>query len=616
MALAAAIGLMPVAGLAQTPTPDPGSAGATDLLAPTLDNTSPNPPPLRPPGEAAPRSSPSLPPGTYTAQSRIGATPLYGSPSGFGAGDTGFDSMNTPHNKKKKKQMQPPSPAAANGQQPETTFAPVPNYTPPEPGKPPPVKKPPPPVIYPRKAAIRTGATLPPPPDELPISNPPPELHPLNAANRPGAALPVPPAEYFDYSLRPSVTTPSSTPPPTLQPPNTFLPGVVPQRPLPIAATDPYAPIGVRAGSFLLFPSLDLAGGYNTNPTRETGAPGSFFMSPAGELKVASDWGVHSLTADIIGSYQYYAADLIPSLNVPFLNAKVDGRVDVTRDTQILLEQRLIVSADNPGSPNLQAQVAALPPNQDVGETLGLAQQFNRLSLSLKGLFDRATYNPSQLTDGELASNSDRNFDQYAGVFRVGYELDPGLKPFIEVQEDQRVHDEQFDRSGLQRDSTGTTAKLGSALDLFGTLTGEMALGYVDRNYKDPTLPAVTGFIADGALLWKPTGLTSFKLSATSQVYETVLAGASGELSRDVNLEVDHAFRAWLIGIAKAGFGYDDYVGQPLTDNRYFVSVGLTYIFTRELQAHAEIRQDWMTATEPGFAYTATTFLLGLKLQR
>ena len=613
LALAAVLGLAPGASLAQSPPP--AANPDSNLLAPALENAPNNPPPFRLPGEAPPRNYKTLPPGTVTAQSRIGATPTYGSPSGFGAGDTGFNSTNTPHYKKQKKQAQTRATGGAT-RQPRRHSRRSRILAPPAPSQPPTVQKPPTPEIYPNKAAQRTGATLPPPPDAYPVSNPPPEVHPLAAASRPGAALAVPPPEYFDYSLRPSVASPSSTPPPTLQPPNTFLPGTLPQQLLPIAATDPYAAIGIRAGSFLLFPSVDLSGGYSTNPTRETGGPGSFYVAAAPELKVASDWGRHSLTADIVASYTQYAADLLPSLNVPFLNAKIDGRIDVTRDTQILLEQRVIVSADNPGSPNLQAQVAALPPNQDVGETLGIAQQFNRLAITAKGTFDRATYNPSQLTDGESASNSDRNFDQYAGILRVGYELDPGLKPFVEVQEDQRIHDEQFDRNGLQRDSTGTTAKLGSALDLFGTLTGEMALGYVDRNYKDPTLPAVSGFIADGALLWKPTGLTTYKLSASSQVYETVLAGASGELSRDVSLEADHAFRAWLIGIGKVGYGTDDYVGQPLTDNRYFVSIGLTYIFTREWQVHGEIREDWQTATEPGFAYTATTFLLGLHWQR
>jgi hypothetical protein len=101
LALAAALGVSPLPSLAQSPPPAPNSDST--LLAPSLENAPANPPPFRMPGEAPPPSNNrSLPPGTFTgAQSRIGATPVYGSPSGFGAGDTGFDSSNTPHGKKK-----------------------------------------------------------------------------------------------------------------------------------------------------------------------------------------------------------------------------------------------------------------------------------------------------------------------------------------------------------------------------------------------------------------------------------------------------------------------------------------------------------------------------------
>jgi hypothetical protein len=608
---------MPDLTVPPVPAPAPAPASNPDLLGPSLQGNPANPPPLAPPSK-----NPSPPPGAFTAQSRIGATPIYGSPSGFGEGDTGFDSSNTPHNERvKKKRAQTPVNEPLAPRQPDTTFAPVPNFTPPPPSRPPELKKPPAPEIYPKKAASRTGATLPLLSEEAPVSNPTPVVYPQKAATRPGAIPPVPAAENFDYSLRPSVLTPvsppASTPPPTLPPPNTFTPSMLPHPTLPIVATDPYAALGIRAGSFLLFPSVDLTGGYNTNPTRaSTGVVGSSYVGVAPELQVVSDWERHSLTADIVGSYTDYFANLVPSVNVPYLNEKIDGRIDVTRDTQLLLEQRYIISADNPGSPNLQAEVAKLPPNQDIGDTIGIVQQFNRLSLSLKGLFDRATYDNSELTNGTTSSNADRNFNQYAGVFRATYEIDPGLKPFVEVQEDQRIHDEQFDRNGLQRDSTGTTARIGGDLNLFGTLTGEMAVGYVERVYKDPTLPNVSGAIADGSLIWQPTGLDTYRLTAASQVYETVLAGASGELSRDLALESDHAFRAWLIGVVKAGYGNDNYVGIPLTDNRYFVSVGLTYIFTRELSMRAEVRQDWLIATESTFSSTATTFLLGMRWQR
>jgi len=604
VALAAAIGLSPMPGLAQTASP------GSDLLQPSLDGNPANPPRFRQPGDAATPGNRSLPPGTFTATSRLGATPIYGSPAGFGAGDTGFDSKNTPRGKKLA-QTPPQSPAGGATPQPETTFAPVQSYTSRATSKPAAPKKPPAPEIHPIKAATRTGAVLPPPPEPPPLSNPPPEVHPLTAANRPGAVLPVPPPEYFDYT--------ASTPPPTTPQPNTLTPGTVPQRQLPLAAGDPYAALGIRAGSFLLLPSLDLTAGYNTNPERVTGSGGAPYFIAAPELQVRSDWERHSLTADITGSYTEYGENLVPSLNVPYLSAKIDGRVDVTRDTQILLDQRFLINTDNPGSPNLrtnqQAQLAQLPLNFDVGETVGVAQQFNRLSFSLRGTFDRSTYDESLLTDGETSSNADRNFNQYAGILRAGYELDPGFKPFVELEGDERIHDEQFDRNGLQRDSVGASGKVGAAVDLFGSLTGEMAVGYVERTYQDPTLPNISGVIADGSLLWQATPLTSAKLTATSQVYETIVAGASGELSRDVSLQIDHAFQYWLVGTLKGGYGNDNYVGV-FTDNRYFVSVGLAYKLTREMQIRTELRQDWLTTTEPGFTYIATTALIGLRLQR
>jgi hypothetical protein len=602
------IALAPTSGAAQTPAPASGSIA--ELLQPDLDGKPAAPPRFRRPGEKA--LSPATPPaGKFTAPTRIGATPIYGSPTGFGAGNTGFDSSGRP---RRKKPAAAPPVGTMIAPQPEATFTPVPTFAPPAPvvAKKPAPTKPRPAEIHPRKAANRPGAVLPPPAEPPPLNNPPPEVHPLAAANRPGSVIVVPPP-VDPYG---TVYDTASTLPPTAPLPSTLTPGTVPQRPLPIAAGDPYAALGIRAGSFLLFPSLDLTAGYNTNPERLTGSPGAPYFVEAPELQVRSDWDRHSLTADIVGSYTEYAEKLSPSLDVPYLSSKIDGRIDVSRDTQVILENRFLLTTDNPGSPNLTAGLAFLPINTDLGGTLGVIQTFNRLAVTLKGTFDRAVYDDSVLTNGESTSNADRNFNQTAGILRIAYEVDPGLKPFVEVEGDERVHDEEADRSGLERSSVGVSAKAGAAVDLFGSLTGEMAGGYVDRSYQDPTLPDVSGFIADGSLIWQATALTTAKLTAASQVYETVIAPASGELSRDLTLQVDHAFLRWLIGTLKGGYGTDDYVGSPLRDTRYFVSAGLTYKFTPEVQLRGEVRQDWQLATEANFTYMATSFLLGLHLQR
>jgi hypothetical protein len=603
----AALAFTSMAGVAQTP-PLPDSSA--DLLAPSpTENLNTLERFRRPNAAAASLQNQAPPAGMFTAPSRIGAIPVYGTPPGFGAGDTGFDSTNTG---RRKKAAQAPAVAAPAQAQPDMTFEPAPTLNPPAPRnrRPPPPEPPGPPEVYPRKAATRPGAVLPLPPEPLPVSNPPPQVYPRAAATRPGATVPIPPAADF-AAFMPS----AETPPPGAPPLNT-LPLGTPQRPLPIAAGDPYAPLGMRAGSFLLYPAVELSAGSNSNPQSVPGGPPSSLFVVAPELQVQSDWSRHSLTADIKGTYDWYGADFSPSLNRPYLDSTIDGRIDVLRDTQILLENRFILSTENPGNPNLPAGLAKLPLSTDVGGTLGLAQTINRLQVTAKATFDRDTYQNSVLTDGETVSNADRNYNQYGGILRVGYELGPGLKPFVEAGGDERIYDQEFDSSGVQRNSTGSGIKLGGAVNLFGSLTGEIAAGYLERVYKDPTLPSIGGLTLDGSLIWQADALTTAKFTAASTVTESALPGTSGEFSRDFNLQVDHAFLLWLVGTGQIGYGHDDYVGLGRQDNRYFVSAGLAYKLSRELQLKGTVREDWLTSNVSGVAYDATSFLVGVRLQR
>lgn len=599
-----AVALSSTAALAQTPPFDTGA----DLLAPSPEGNPNAEQLLRRRNDAAAFEGQAPPTNTFTAPSRIGATPLYGTPPGFGAGNTGFDSSNTG---RRKGAAQAPAPGVPAQAPPESTFEPVPTFgtaAPANPAAPPP--PPVPPDVQPQKAANRRGAVLPLPPETPPVSNPPAQVYPQAAASRPGAVLPIPPAADFSAFMPSAETPPPGTP--TL---NTLLPGIL-QRPLPIAEGDPYAPLGMRAGSFLLYPAVELSAGYNSNPENVPHGPPSSLFVVAPELQVQSDWSRNSLTADIKGTYNEYGANLSPSLNLPYLDSVIDGRIDVLRNTQILLENRFLLSTNNPGSPNNQAGLAELPIYTDAGGTLGLAQTFNRLQVTAKATFDRISYDNSVLTNGQVVSNADQDYNQYGGTLRVGYELDPGLKPFVEGGGDERIYDQEFDAAGLQRDSTGSSIKVGSDVDLFGSLTGEIAVGYLERVYKDPTLPNISGPTLDGSLIWQATALTTAKFTAASTVTESVLPGTSGEFSRAFNLQVDHAFLLWLIGTGEVGYEHDDYVGLGRQDNRYFTSAGLTYKLSRELQLKGTVREDWLTSNVTGVAYDATSFLAGVRLQR
>ena len=83
-----------------------------------------------------------------------------------------------------------------------------------------------------------------------------------------------------------------------------------------------------------------------------------------------------------------------------------------------------------------------------------------------------------------------------------------------------------------------------------------------------------------------------------------------------MTIQVDHAFRRWLIGTLKFSRGFDDYVGSPREDIAMSRPGALAYYLTREIQLKGEYRQEWRYSNEPGNNYWAHVWLLGLRLQR
>jgi hypothetical protein len=356
-------------------------------------------------------------------------------------------------------------------------------------------------------------------------------------------------------------------------------------------------------------------GGYDSNPARTNGGAGAGVLSIAPELRAQSDWERHEFTANLRGSYNFYSPDATPSLNRPYFQGDMNGRIDVTHDTRIDLNAHSLVSTDNPNSPNLQAGLAELPIYTTLGGTAGIGQKFNRLDLSIKGAADRTQYQDSKLTDGTTVSNEDRNYNQYGVVLRGSYELSPGVKPFVEVSADTRKHDLAVDSSGYQRDSNGWTGMVGSTFELTRMLTGEIAIGYTHRKYDDQRFDTINAPVARASLIWQATPLTTVKLNATSTVGEVTVPGVSSELSRDAGLQVDHAFRRWLIGTLKGGIGQDDYIGGNRTDNRYYFGVGALYKLNRFVQLKGEARHEWLVSTQAANNYAANVFLMGMRLQ-
>ena len=214
---------------------------------------------------------------------------------------------------------------------------------------------------------------------------------------------------------------------------------------------------------------------------------GKPFYVIAPEFLAVSDWERHALVADLRGSFTGYGSNLAPNADGTPLSAPLDiDRPEFhrpcrrparrhPRHTGCSAQGRLLVSTDNPGSPNVQAGLARYPIYTTLGGTFGVDQNFNRLQVSGGATVDRTDYtNGRNSPTAPRPRNDDRNFNQYGGVGRVSYDLMPGVKPFVEVQGDSRVHDVNLDRNGYARNSTGGYVKGGTSFEFSRLLIGEI----------------------------------------------------------------------------------------------------------------------------------------------
>jgi len=429
---------------------------------------------------------------------------------------------------------------------------------------------------------------------------------------------------------KPKFVGPGNSPNPPLQAPRVTPPvspsfagtaeGAPPRRRLKVD-DDPFGQVGNYVGGFLVKEAVEVSGGYDTNPGRFSQPKGSAFYRVAPELQATSDWSRHALNLDLRGSFTGYGSEFPGqtsspvNLDRPDVDGKLSGRIDVTRDTRINSALRLRVGTDNPGSPDVQVGLSKYPVYANFGGTVGIEHDFNRLQLQVNGNADRTVYQYSELTDGRSSSNDDRNFNQYGVQGRLSYDWMPGVKPFVEVEADTRVHDLQSDRNGFQRDSNGGYAKAGSSFEFSRLLTGEIAAGYSRRDYQDPRLKRLDGLLTSASLTWTATGLTTVRLEATSSIDETTLADVSGSLSRNYSVQVDHAFRRWLIGTAKFGYGTTDYEGTRF-DRRYFAEADLIYKLTRTFAIKGTVRHDWLKSSNVLANSDETVMMLGVRVQR
>lgn len=338
-----------------------------------------------------------------------------------------------------------------------------------------------------------------------------------------------------------------------------------------------YDPVGVRLGSFMLYPEAGLQQSYNSNVfATSTNEQSDFITAFEPSLDLRSNWNNHALNLHADSRVVRYWDFTDEDYEDYTLSA--DGRIDVLRDLRLFAGAGYQILHEPRSSPDNQGGTE--PTEYSVtGANLGVEKDFNRLSFRLDGKTERYEYDSVRNSAGTVLDQSGRDRDQHEVGLRTGYEIAPLRKVYLLTTYNVREYDNLT--SGFNRDSDGYLIGVGTQYDLTGLIFLDAYAGYRRQDYSDSRLSQMDGWASGIKVTWNMTPLTTVTGTLDRDIQETTLANSSGYFQTKAELRADHELLRNLILTASIGYQNDDFQGISRDDDYTLAGLGAKYLINR-----------------------------------
>ena len=385
------------------------------------------------------------------------------------------------------------------------------------------------------------------------------------------------------------------------------------RRPERLFEETPFDPTGIRIGSFVLFPEAEIDGRFTSNVFSSPNAVSDRSIEFFPQARLVSDWNMHALEFRARGIFSNY--DNFDSENDRGYELEARGRLDLTRRAN--LQAQVLRSVAQESRSAIDANTAGQRTTVTVDEAnLAYNQRFNRLRVRLRGAVEDSDYS-SVLTPDGIASNADRNFTETRQSVRASWEFKPTFSVFGEAEFTQRNFKTAAFSDGIGRDSDNGRYVVG--IDFGSTsriLRGEISLGYANQNMRASEFDTIDAIVFDANLAYRFNGLTSFLLTARSDIVETVTENSPGVVEHLIGFGIRHAFLHRLIGEVGATYGKREFAGINVDEREWVIAAGLEYYHNNWAKSFVNYEHTNFTSGFPDSDFIDDTFRVGIKLQR
>lgn len=343
-----------------------------------------------------------------------------------------------------------------------------------------------------------------------------------------------------------------------------------------------HAPIGVRAGSFLVIPKIELTETYNDNIyATSSNEESDFVTSIKPEVAVRSNWNRHAVNAVAKADVKRFA-DNGNEDHENYLVA-ADGRLDVLRDTSIGGGLSYAQDHEDRGDPNAIGTSQEPTRYNTTVARIGAYRGLGKANARVDSEFKKLDYKDGETLAGANIDNDVRDRNEYTQSLRLGYQLNRQFEVFGRGAWDNRV----YDNKSVARSNNGQTYTAGTSFDISGKTKGEVYAGYMERSYAKNNRKSISEPTFGGKITWNATDLTSVIGSVNRGIEETTIGNASGFVSTDYDLGVEHALTRDVLLKGNVGYTNNKYegFGAQREDDIVVAGAGVDYWLNRCFKA-------------------------------
>ncbi len=373
--------------------------------------------------------------------------------------------------------------------------------------------------------------------------------------------------------------------------------------------TDPYAAPGIRAGTFILRPTLEAGVRYSNNKNDLTKSSAESKLL----VRADSDWLRHSMNVEAEVNLQ---KGLSGSNNLSNgLRLAVSGQVDVTVADQITASASFERAREELDTSST-ASFSERPIINSMRGSVGYTHDAGLISVGGTLGVIRQTFGDGVGLTGVTINQDDRDYSSVTGTLRASYELSPMISPFLEAEIGRKTFDNRLDSAGVANSSTRYALRAGSEINSGEKLNGELAGGWFVEKIDDPSLDKVSGFDLRGTLNWSPVRETTVALSLGTQVEGPRTASSSTSVVYSSSAEVTRKLRANLEASALLSASFRDFQGNEASQTTLRAGAGATWWFNRFAGIKGSVEHSTTLSSDAAGKRSATGVYVGVILRR